>query len=128
MKKALHHILSIVFAGGLLISIIGVPVNDHYCDDSFISTSIGLPLADPCGDMPMEGDCCDDETVLFSITDYFSNPDITFFKKIAPVLMVCNYTECTKLIPQYVEIDIYTDHYPPPIESRIFIEIQSFLL
>ena len=128
MNKALRHILSLIFTGGLLISIIGIPINDHYCDNSFISTSIGVPIGDSCGDMPMGEDCCDDVTVLFSVTDYFNNPDITFFKKIAPVILVSNYTECTKLEPQHVACDIFEDHYPPPIESKIFIEIQSFLL
>ena len=128
MKKTIHQILSIIFAAGLLISIIGVPVNDHYCGDSFISTSIGLPIGDPCGDMPMAGDCCDNEITLFSITDYFSNPDISVIKKIAPVMLICNFTECTNVIPQPVEYDIFAEHYPPPIESKIFIEIQSFLL
>lgn len=128
MKRVIHHILSIIFAAGLLISVIGIPVNDHYCSDTFVTTSIGLPLEDPCGDMPMAGDCCDDETTLFSITDYFSSTDISFFKKIVPAMLVCNYTACTKLIPLPVDHEIIAEHIPPPIESRFFIKIQSFLL
>ena len=117
-----------IFASGLLISIIGVPVNDHYCGDSFISTNIGLPLEDPCGDMPMGGDCCNDEIVIFSVTDYFSSPDISIVKKIAPITLICNYTACIKLIPQTEEIELFAEYIPPPLESKIFIEIQSFLL
>ena len=128
MKRTIHQILAIIFAGGLLISIIGVPVNDHYCGDSFISKTIGMSLEDPCGDMPMEGDCCDDEIVIFSVTDYFNSPDISVVKKFAPVTLICNYTECIKLIPRTEEIELFAEYVPPPIESKIFIEIQSFLL
>lgn len=128
MKQTINKILSIVFAGFLIIMIIGIPVNDHYCGGSFITTTIGLAVEDPCGDMPMEGDCCADNTVLYSVTDYFSNSNTSFISKIAPVILICNYTACIRLIPQTEETDLIADHGPPPIESKIFIEIQSFLI
>jgi hypothetical protein len=126
--QTVHRLLSFVFAGVLLISIVGIPVDDHYCGGSFITTTIGLQSEDPCGDMPMEGDCCEDDIVLFSITDYFSNLNINFFNNMAPAVLVCNYTECIKLIPEPIESRVFAEYYPPPIESKIFIEIQSFLL
>lgn len=122
------YISQLFFAGFLLISFIGIPVNDHFCGGSFITTTIGLAVEDPCGDMPMEGDCCADITVLYSVTDYFSSSNTSFINKIAPVILICNFTACIKLIPQTEETEFIADHGPPPIESKIFIEIQSFLL
>lgn len=128
MRKITHHILSLIFAGGLLISTIGIPINKHYCGNTYITTTIGLPLKDPCGDMPMKGDCCNNDTHLLSITNFFNTTDLGIIKNVAPVMFVCNYTVCTKIIPQPVEIEFFKEYIPPPIESKIFVEIQSFLL
>lgn len=122
------HISQLFFAGFLLISIIGIPVNDHYCDGSFITTTIGLAIEDPCGDLPIEDDCCEDKTELYSVTDYFSSRNINFAGKIAPVMLICNYTACIKLIPQTEETELIVDYSPILIESKIFVEVQSFLL
>jgi hypothetical protein len=126
--QVIRHILSFVFAGFLLISIIGVPVNDHYCGSSFVATNIGLPVNDPCGDMPMEGDCCEDHLVMYSVTEFFSNPDHTMISKVVPAILTCNYNQCVKPITQTRVTKTFAVHIPPPIESKLYLEIQSFLL
>lgn len=128
MKRSTQYILQLSFVGVLLIAVIGVPVNNHYCGGLFVATTVGIAIEDACSNMPMEDNCCYDETTLYSVTDYFSNPSITFISNITADILSCSYIQCTKLIPQFLEIEIFTDHTPPPSESKIFIEIQSFLL
>ncbi len=121
--------MALVFMAGLLIATVGIPVNNHYCGGSYYTTTIGLPITDPCTDMPMENNCCDDQTTLFSVTDMFNNPSvIVWVQGIAPALLTCNYTECIKAIPQAPVAAPFVAGSPPRAEARIFVRVQSLLL
>lgn len=106
---------------------IGVPVTDHYCGDFHVDTSIGLPGSDPCGEMPIEGSCCDDETIFFSVSDHFLKRTFSFEVisiphidwSLRPLDEIYSQDNSNKILERII---------PPLIEQRIFVRVQSFLL
>lgn len=127
-KETANRVVTAFLTFWLLISIIGIPINQHYCSNHFVKTTIGTLGDDPCGDMPMPDNCCQDKTTVYSISDFFSHSDFTFVGKVTPVILICNYTQCITLLPKLIISETPKIFYSPPTESKLFVAIQSFLL
>ena len=111
-----------------MVATIGLTVNKHYCGGMLMVTSI-YTQHELCGDMPMSDECCENESVLFSVEDDFQlvvtqfsiTPEISGIVAEPPVLT----TDDTS---SYTGAAFYEEGSPPYPEPKIFIWDQSFLI
>ena len=124
-------VFNIILASGLYmvlhIATIGVPVSDHYCGNHYVGTEIGLPGDDPCGEMPVDGSCCDDETTLYSVSEKFLKNNYSIEFSFVPLNM-WSVKPIDKLLSQDYSYKTSESVMPPLIEHRLFVRVQSFLL
>jgi hypothetical protein len=124
-------ISNILLASGLYlvlhIATVGVPVNDHYCGNLHVDTAIGLPGDDPCGEMPVDGSCCDDKTVIYSVSDSFTKSTFSLQLTFVPLLDWSD-RPIDEFLSQDNSYKIRGHILPPLIEHRLYVRVQSFLL
>lgn len=123
LKKLSHIILSAV----LLISTMGIAISKHYCEGSFVSSSVFHEAKSCCGD----SDCCHNEDQFYQVKDDFSAPVVLE----APVLAELDILGHDLLADLIIESPVtenssfrFTDSPPPPIIQKVLSLKQVYLL
>ncbi|MGK7396355.1 MAG: HYC_CC_PP family protein [Candidatus Cyclobacteriaceae bacterium M3_2C_046] len=123
IKKALHIILSIL----LLVSVSGFALNQHYCGDKLMETSIAKMDGHCCESEGMPEDCCRDEAVQITegqdfVSHSFEWAAAPYFAAVViPYLIYApDLGDLNTKTPQF-------NHSSPPVKQDIYILVQSFL-
>lgn len=123
--------MSFLLIGILLSSTIGISIHEHYCQESLVTTSIGIDLTAPCScEMPMPNDCCQDVSTFYAFTGLFNLVSATVnsqphFKLLAPINFNLNVLATAN---QPINFYVIKDTSYPSAESKVYLKIQSFLL
>lgn len=125
--KTSKQILSFILIAILLASTIGLSINEHYCQNSLIITSIGIESTNPCTcEIPMDDDCCQDVSVFYSLIGNFTQTTIS--SKPAFVVLENIKINILAIANQPLNFNVFKDTIHPLAESKVYLKVQSFLL
>jgi len=125
MKKVFHILISFIF---LALSI-GITIHKHYSAGKLYAVSLfGQP--ESCCEIPC--DCCDDESIVYQITDdYLFSSTTEIYPEYAASELIpqCLREETTHLNPiVYCSVEYKKDIHPPRNPAKYLPQIQSYLL
>jgi len=129
LLKTANKIVSLILAGILLLSIIGVSINEHYCLENEVITSIGIQNNIPCTcEIPMQDDCCNDVSTFYAFNGFYNLAQATVssqpsFEVIEPIQF-----KLVAIANQSILYNVVKDTSNPLAESNLYLKIQSFLL
>ena len=125
MFRQLAHILLAIL---LLIATTGVAISKYYCMNRLLSMSIGENEKSCCNMVEAMG-CCHNETEQLQVEDDFSLTDLMNLPEIeSPLIYTIDTFDIFIESIEDSQTCFYIDTSPPPIESDIYLKVQSFLL
>ena len=123
MKKA--GAILLIFL--LLVSIVGLSINTHYCGGKLAGISIYLPATCGCGNIEMPSDCCSNEQQILQLDEEYQ-----------PVIQAVNFSpkllaELPGDLSNLFRVSTYSpadflNYKPPLIERDLTVLVQSFLI
>lgn len=129
-KPNLGKLINISFSILLLLSTVGVTVDNHYCAGSYVGTWL-YAKDNACGmDMPDNDNCCHDDITVYSVQNEFQ----FISSKVSPELQLIAYVTLTTneehkaLEDQYSNSFYWYSYLSPPTAPKIYIKVQSFLI
>lgn len=127
--KIANQIVSIILVGILLGSTIGLSVNEHYCQEDHVFTSIGIDLNPQCScDIPMPDDCCQNISTYYALVSNYNIVQTAISSQ--PAYEVVEPIEYNLIATdiQPLTFNVIRDFHGPFAESKVYLMVQSFLL
>jgi hypothetical protein len=139
MLKIISHI---ILSGFILLSMIGLNVNIHYCQDELYDIAVNSPADNcceddahhhPCHEDP-EGDKshqCQDETLQVASTDYFFVSSNSFNLSDSKIINLFGTTPIISAIESIANIttsEVLHFKNPPTLPEVVLSQVQSFLI
>ena len=127
--KTTKQIVSFLLIAILLSSTVGLSINEHYCQESLVVTSIGMDTTTPCTcEIPMPEDCCQDVSTFYALISNFSITQPTISSQ--PTFVVLNPIKFKAVAIAYqpLNFNVFKDTIYPLAEPKVYLKVQSFLL
>jgi hypothetical protein len=139
MFRLISHI---ILSGLILLSLTGLTVNLHYCQDTLYDIALNSPAESCCENGAHEHHChpdpdmdnsnhCDDETIKVESTDDFFVSSYSFDFDDVNHIDLFNRTLLfleNKLTANNTESEVLNYKKPPTLSEVVLSQIQSFLI